>query len=203
MTILALDPGLTTGYAFLDCDADGSGLRLSDRAIPPAGILVPAQAGMPGLRVLLRRWLDAVLPTVDEVCAEGEISTVLIRSNIESLKVREILDDHITQFGLSVSYYAPSTVKATIKRLSGSHDKGLPTKAQLRKLTTQLLNITWPIGVDHVSDAIAVGVTHAAKQHDWKPVTYTPPKGRDRVPAGFLDLLHQRYERATGGSTDT
>lgn len=202
MKILALDPGLTTGYAFLDCDADGSGLRLSDRAIPPAGILVPAQAGMPGLRVLLRRWLDAILPDVDEVCAEGEISTVLVHSNIESLKVREIIDDHITQFGLMVSYYAPSTVKATIKRLSNSQDKGLPTKAQLRRLMTPLLNITWPLGVDHVSDAICVGIVHAHKTHHWTPTGYEPHV-KSKVPAGFLDRLHERYEHALGGCKDT
>lgn len=200
MILLALDPGLTTGYAVLNLD--GPVLRLTSTAIQPAGILVPAQAGMPGQRLLLRQWLTWIVPHVHEVAIEGEIQAADVPSMIETIKVREIIDDTLTQLGRLPTYYAPSTVKATVKRLSGSQDKGLPTKAQLRKLMAPLLNITWPLGVDHVSDAICVGITHAHKTHHWTPTGYQPHV-KSKVPAGFLDRLHERYEHALGGCKDT
>lgn len=195
MIILALDPGLTTGYAFMELTDDGN-LSIWDAFAQPAGILVPARSGMPGLRSLLRLWLDVVLPDVDEVCAEGEISTVLMRSNIESLKVREILDDHITEYGRTPTYYAPTTVKATIKQLSGESFKGLPLKTRMRRMLGPIMGIDWPLGVDHISDALAVGVTHAFKIHGWRPANYMPgPKERKGMD-GLIDALHLKYEEA-------
>jgi crossover junction endodeoxyribonuclease RuvC len=194
MTILALDPGLTTGYAILDLT--GSRLCLSPTAVAPAGILVPSTAGMPGQRILLRRWLRWIVPHVNEIAIEGEIMVASVPSMLEVVKVREIIDDTLSQLGKLPCYYAPSTVKSVIKRLSGSQDKGLPTKAELRRMLSPLLKLDWPLGVDHVSDAIAIAITHADKTHGWRPENYQPAPGKGKASQRLIDALHVKYDEA-------
>lgn len=195
MTILALDPGLVTGWALLELD--GGRLALNANALMPCGILVPATAGMTGQRQLLNRWLDRTAERVDEIAIEGEIATAAVPSRLEAVRVRETIDACLERLGRKPALYAPSTVKAVAKRLSNSEQKGLPTKALLREMARDLLGVTWPVGPDHVSDALAVGICHAHSVQGWRPDGYRCPPAQSRVGDTFMARIRRAREDAT------
>lgn len=183
-TILALDPGGVTGFAVVQIDTPDRPL-----VIRHYGVIPQLSAGRAGLLAGTDRFLKAWLPRVDEIAMEDGIEAYNLRTQSEAWEVRGCIRLAGEQAGKPVACYHPSTVKSLI--CPAGKDRPKATKKQVRDKTCGILAVTWPIPCDHISDALAVAVTHAVKVHHWRPPGYIP-KVTTRVSQSLIDRIEQK-----------
>jgi crossover junction endodeoxyribonuclease RuvC len=144
-TILAVDPGQTCGYAVVVW-SEHEGARVVDYGeIPVLG------TGIEALTDAVQRWARRMFDNVDHVAWEGPIYGA--RSRIEPHEVRGVLRACCLATEKPHSQYSPSLVKQT---LTGN---GRASKAAVAHAVRALFDLP-RLPTNHVSDALAVAVTH-------------------------------------------
>lgn len=203
MRILALDPGLKSGYALLDLQVGYHGaLSLVEHGI--LGSDVAYNAGYAG-RVRCRQYLAAALPLLpahDEACTDRDMA--LYATCIPALGAFEAAHDWCDHHGLTtrgnkvLGEYPRASGIATVERLSGQSvrttkhfiDADGSTKSKpSRHVSTPLYReviagiVRQPLdGVAiHTLDAIAIGIHHAHSAHGWRPAGWQPPAAIKRL----------------------
>jgi crossover junction endodeoxyribonuclease RuvC len=144
-TILAVDPGQTCGYAVVVW-SEREGARVVDYGeIPVLG------TGIEALTDAVQRWTRRVFDNVDHVAWEGPIYGA--RSRVEPHEVRGVLRACCLATEKPHSQYSPALVKQT---LTGN---GRASKAAVAHAVRALFDLP-RLPTNHVSDALAVAVTH-------------------------------------------
>jgi Holliday junction resolvasome RuvABC endonuclease subunit len=151
MRILALDPGESTGFAYIEID-NGNLLVQSYGEIP---ITHP---GLHGMLCDIHHWLTDQVS--DVVLFEEFIISPRLRTSKESIEARAVI--RLFASGWHIGDWAalhPATVRSAL---------GVKNKTEIRRLVESILGFKVR-GKDHVTDAIALGMAYAIKQGVWYP----------------------------------
>jgi Holliday junction resolvasome RuvABC endonuclease subunit len=163
--ILALDPGLTTGFALIDLSGSGKTLTVLDYGVVP--IVRAGQAGFVGsLHEWLERyvvWWDLRGSGCDIVFEEG-LPCYRLPTRKEATEARGVirawceLHKPVDHFG-----YLPNEVRSQLSLPTRG-----PVKTAAATFVARALGFR-PIGPDHVTDAFAIALAHALRQNYWRP----------------------------------
>jgi crossover junction endodeoxyribonuclease RuvC len=193
--ILALDPGMTTGWAELETTG-GSQFEtylLGFGEIPVLG------DGIDALIASTRRWLERWYenaPVMTDVAFEGPLNAYSVRTAVELHEVRGAIRSWCQSVEMPHYAYHPSTVKAAVTGKAGA-TKAMVAAAMKRQFAVP------KFPTDHASDAVAIGCTHLIKQYGAKlGDRYNPPPAQDSGAAGGRTKGarggHRGAERARG-----
>lgn len=177
MRILGIDTGLAdTGYGIIDVE-DGTS------RVVEAGVIGTCSEDDLALRLHLIH--EAVGDIIDEFAIDRIVVEDLYaeyphpRTAIMMGHARGVVILAAAQRGVQVESYAASMVK---KSLTGN---GRASKEQVREMVTRVLKLSEPPSPDHVSDALALAVCHAApnRAHRAAPGSLDLPRGMPPVVA--------------------
>jgi crossover junction endodeoxyribonuclease RuvC len=185
MRILGIDTGLAdTGYGIID--AEHSSCRVVE-----GGVI--STASEDDLAARLHQIHEALCAIIDEF----EVDRVVVedlyaeyphpRTAIMMGHARGVVILAAAQRAVVVESYPASLVK---KSLTGN---GRASKDQVREMVMRTLNLTEPPSPDHVSDALALAVCHAAPSRT--RATSTTRGGRRMPPAVAEAIAKARGER--------
>jgi crossover junction endodeoxyribonuclease RuvC len=183
MRILGIDTGLAeTGYGIIDVEAGAC-------RIVEGGVITTASDEP--LTIRLCRIHEALCQILDEFPVDQVVVEDLYaeyphpRTAIMMGHARGVVILAAAQRSITVQSYPASLVK---KSLTGN---GRASKEQVRQMVVRALKLTDPPSPDHVSDALALAICHAA------PVRVSPVAGKSRsraMPAAVAEAM----ERARG-----
>lgn len=153
MRILGIDPGLVaTGYGVIEMSEQN---RLECRA---AGVIRPSSAELADrlLQIfdqvtnLLREFSPDAMAMEDLYMTYSHPRTAILMGH-----ARGVIFLAGSQYGIPVTNYAPTEVKRAVT----SH--GRASKEQVQRMVQQLLRLSSLPTPDHVSDALALAITHS------------------------------------------
>lgn len=183
MRILGIDTGLAdTGYGIIDA---AEGLC----RVVEAGVI--STAADDELAPRLHRIHEALCAIIDEFGVERIVVEDLYaeyphpRTAIMMGHARGVVILAAAQRSVPVESYPASLVK---KSLTGN---GRASKDQVRQMVVRTLKLAEPPTPDHVSDALALAICHAAPS---RARTSARPVGTRRLPAAVAEAI----ERARG-----
>lgn len=185
MRILGIDTGLAdTGYGIID--AEDNSCRVVE-----AGVI--STASEQDLSLRLHRIHEALLEIIDEF----EVDRIVVedlyaeyphpRTAIMMGHARGVVILAAAQRSVGVESYPASLVK---KSLTGN---GRASKDQVRQMVVQTLKLAEPPSPDHVSDALALAICHAAPPRTHS--TSVARGGRRMPPAVAEAIAKARGER--------
>lgn len=186
VTVIALDPGETTGFALVS-HYNG------DVMVHNYGTIPVLRPGIEGLVEGTDQWLSRFVDINDghlELAFEGPLLAYSARTKIELHEVRSVIRAFALRHSIPHADYAPATVKATV---TGSPSAG---KRQVALAVQRMLKLP-RITTDHITDALAVGVTHLVKKYN---VTFEGIQARDiGADAIIEDRRRQSNRRSSRG----
>lgn len=153
MILVAIDPGVMSGFARLERSPDGAVRVLSYGEIPVLGTDAAA------LVRSVHDWLEGQMP-LDELAMEGPLTGSRV-THVEVHEVRGVLRYWADCHRLPLTAYHP----ATVKRVVAGH--GLATKAAVAHVVRYVFDLP-RLPTDHVSDALAVALTHLVTVHGYE-----------------------------------
>ena len=161
MRILALDPGVSTGWAIIDVEPH----RISAVSY---GVIPIIKPGIEGLVSCTREFLNWAVRSYSlresscDVVFEEMIKTYKVPTMREALEVRGVIRDWCVQNKPVDSFaYDPNEIRRQL---------GLPLKGKVKTYVAEFVKRVLgykPVGPDHVTDAFAVGIAHAVKTGVW------------------------------------
>ena len=185
MRILGIDTGLAdTGYGIIDA-ADGA------YRVVEAGVISTAADEELSLR--LHRIHEAICALIDEFTVDRIVVEDLYveyphpRTAIMMGHARGVMILAAAQRAVTVESYPASLVK---KSLTGN---GRASKDQVRRMVMGALKMTDSPGPDHVSDALALAICHAAPTRTRG--TVSGRSSRSMAPAVAEAIARARGER--------
>ena len=206
--ILGLDPGLTLAWA---------AFRLEGDCLHLAGYGCQRYPGNPkgnAGRELVHLWAAGILEpfdSADEVASDNELAGAGLSTNVPALgafdAARAFGREHgrRVQSGRVFGEYPRWVYVNQCAALAGVFaPSGLTRwKAGIREYRSVLAQLTGRELADtrggrrHCLDAIACGICHAHRVHNWRPEGYRPPARKARVAREFIDRLDRIREEAT------
>lgn len=179
MTIYALDPGETTGWAVVVFDGETP-------AVWQYGAVERAP-DWPGTLVLLGRWLTEHVfyhpdgwPAPDAICFEEWVPAMSLASRKEAQEARGVIRYRLEDWRRSCnapawSSYQPRQVRAALGVATGAK------KAAIRTRIEELLDTKLAQKAVDAVDAIAVALTHLVRSGLWTPGLVVTPTGTARA----------------------
>lgn len=155
MRLVALDPGITTGFAIIEYSDPSLPRLVSYGEIPVLG------QGIDALLDSTWIWLHTHALDADELAIEGPLSVYSVRTLVELHEVRGVIREWANWSGVPYAAYHPATIKAAVT------GKASAKKALVAKPMKLLFNVE-RFSSDHASDATAIAVTHLIKKHEAK-----------------------------------
>lgn len=187
MRILGIDTGLAdTGYGIVD--AGGGACRVVE-----AGVI--STVADEDLSARLRRIHTAMAEIIDEFGVDRVVVEDLYaeyphpRTAIMMGHARGVIVLAAAQRVVPVESYPASLVK---KSLTGN---GRASKEQVREMVVRTLGLSEPPSPDHVSDALALAICHAAPART-SPAAGSDSSGRELPPAVADAIARARGERS-------
>jgi crossover junction endodeoxyribonuclease RuvC len=156
MRILGIDPGLiATGYGVIEVSERN---QLECRA---AGVIRPSDNDLASrllqifdeMTRLLREFAPDAMAIEDLFTTYSHPRTAILMGH-----ARGVIFLAGSQYGIPVTNYAPTEVKQAVT----SH--GRASKEQVQRMVQQLLRLPTLPTPDHVSDALALAITHTFHQ---------------------------------------
>ena len=153
MRILGIDPGLVaTGYGVIEVSAQ---YRLECRA---AGVIRPSSDDLANrllqifeqMGQLLREFAPDAMAMEDLYMTYSHPRTAILMGH-----ARGVIFLAGSQFGIPVTNYAPAEVKRAVT------SSGRASKDQVQHMVQRLLSLSALPTPDHVSDALALAITHS------------------------------------------
>lgn len=156
MRILGIDPGLiATGYGIIDVTEQ---YRLDCRG---AGVIKPDSKDL-AVRLLYihQQVTDVLREFAPDAMAMEDLFTTYAhpRTAILMGHARGVIYLAATQHGVPVTNYAPTEVKRAVT------SNGRASKDQVQLMVQRLLRLPVAPTPDHVSDALAMAITHSYRE---------------------------------------
>ena len=156
MRILGVDPGLVaTGYGIIDVDTGG---KLSCLV---AGVIRPSSSDLAARLLQIHEALTEIVHEfIPDAMAIEDLYTTYShpRTAILMGHARGVIYLTAAQRAIPVTNYAPTEIKRAVT----SH--GRASKEQVQRMVQRLLSLTSLPTPDHLSDALAMAITHAYRQ---------------------------------------
>ena len=186
MRILGIDTGLAdTGYGIIDVEGGAS-------RVVEAGVI--STSSEDDLAPRLHRIYEALCAIIDEF----EVDRIVVedlyaeyphpRTAIMMGHARGVVILAAVQRAVHIESYAASMVK---KSLTGN---GRASKDQVREMVTRVLKLAEAPSPDHVSDALALAICHAAPNRGRR----TAPRAAE-MPRGLPPAVADAIAKARGG----
>ena len=156
MRIVGIDPGLiATGYGVIEVAPDGQLLCLA------AGVIKPSDKELSNRLLQVHAALtDIFHEFIPDAVAIEDLYTSYShpRTAILMGHARGVIYLAAAQRAIPVTNYAPTEIKRAVT----SH--GRASKEQVQKMVQRLLSLPSLPAPDHLSDALAMAITHAYRQ---------------------------------------